>query len=354
MEFIVWTRIFSRAKDRWEARLSGAMANAFASRPPLSPGAAPRRPSLTEDLDLSLRLILAGGRIRFCADAYVAQEAVSRVGQLIRQRARWIQGHLVTWQHLPAVLRSSARLRVRLDLAALLLLPAGLIPLMLATVDGWRTFLAGLGAVSVETLLVWYLLAFASAPLTAWALIREGEIDRGRAIVRAHLFLAYSTFWIIAAGRAVWSILRGDRSWAKTSRNPASVAQIAAERAVRPATRPRLGAFGTAAAIAMVASSSLVLIAAATVGKTYGEVTGAGIEPLRMADVAGITGRPPSTPEGTLLAPSPAPTEVAASASSIPAVAASSAPTRSDNSDSKADPSTEADPAGDHGAIPNN
>jgi hypothetical protein len=180
---------------------------------------------------------------------------------------------------------------------------------------------------SVETLLIWYVLAFASAPLTVWALVREGEVDRVRAIIQAHLFLAYSTFWMIAAGRAVWSILRGDRSWAKTSRSPASVAPIATERQGRRASLPRLGAIGSGAAIAMVASSSLVLITAATVWTTYGEV--AGVQPLSVGAVAGVTGRPPSPPDGVILAVSPEPSETTAVTSPTPAAALPSAPTAS-------------------------
>lgn len=345
LEFVVWARIFSRAKDRLGSATLGGNGQCVRLSALMSLGAAPWRPSLTEDLDLSIRLILNGGRIRFCGDAYVAQEAVSHVRQLIRQRARWVQGHLVTWEHLPAILRSSAPLRVRLDLVAFLFLPAGLVPLALTTVDGWWTFLASLGALSLETLLLWYLLAFASAPLTVWALIRDGEVDRPRAIVQAHLFLAYSTFWLVAAGRAVWSIIRGDRTWAKTSRNPASIAQTgkAVEQLGTPDERggpsvdqvrrgrvPELGAVGCVAAIAMVASSTLVLITAAVFFGTYAEVTSAGAQAPAVDRAAAVTARPPSTPGGAgfvRVGPAPEATEPIASASSSPPAAVAPAPT---------------------------
>jgi hypothetical protein len=342
LEFVVWARIFSRAKDRLGSATLGGNGQCVRLSALMALGAAPWRPSLTEDLDLSLRLILNGGRIRFCGDAYVAQEAVTHVPQLIRQRARWIQGHLVTWEHLPAVLRSSAPLRVRLDLAVLLVLPAGLVPLALATVGGWQTFLASLGSLSLEPLLVWYVLAFASAPLTVWALIREGELDRRRAILQAHLFLAYSTFWMVAAARAVWSIIRGDRAWAKTSRNPASVAQ-AEQREIRhetdrsPVGQARLGhvrglgSLGSLAAIAIVASSTLVLVAAAVVSGTYEEVTNEGAHSF-LGGVEGITGRPPETSGGLAfvgIGASPEPTETIGSPSASPSAAVAPAPTGS-------------------------
>lgn len=54
-----------------------------------------RPQALTEDLDLTMRLYLAGlGTIRHVSDAIVFQEGVDAVGPLIRQRTRWAEGML--------------------------------------------------------------------------------------------------------------------------------------------------------------------------------------------------------------------------------------------------------------------
>ena len=342
IEFVVWARIFSRAKDRLGSATLGGNGQCVRLSALMSLGEAPWRPSLTEDLDLSLRLIVNGGRIRFCGETFVSQEAIPRVLQLVRQRSRWIQGHLVTWEHLPAILKSRAPLRVRLDLAILLILPAGLVPLALATVDGWRTFLTSLGSLSLQPLLAWYLLAFASAPLTIWALLREGETDRRRAIVHAHLFLGYTTFWLAAAGRAVWSILRGDRSWAKTSRSPQSLPALPAADAASPdpdrdivTARPSSWGWGSrrfagVAILALIASTSLVLIAAALLLRSYGDVTAPGVGEFS-GGVSGITGRPPSMPvvpgqPNAVRLPSPVPAASGASVDQAPATVTSPAP----------------------------
>ena len=291
LEFVVWARVFSRAKDLIGSATLGGNGQCVRLSALIPLGDAPWRPSLTEDLDLSLRLILDGGRIRFCGDVYVAQEAVLRVSQLIRQRARWIHGHLVTWQHLPAIVRSAAPLRVRLDLVAFLLLPAALVPLALASIAGWWVLVSSLGALSLEVLLVWYVLAFLSVPLTVWALIRGGEVHRGKAIVQAHLYVVYSMLWMVAAWDAVWSIIRGDDAWAKTSRvrdvaiQPSSAIEpfgTSNQRVGPPGKRvhrgrePGLRVVGAVAAIALVATSTLVLIAAAYLAATtYAEVVSA-------------------------------------------------------------------------------
>ncbi len=86
-------------------------------------GDAPWTDCLTEDLDLSLTLAEDGWRIRFCPDAYVAQQGLPTVKPLLRQRTRWVQGHYQCWSHLPALWRTrSLPLMTKVDLSVYLLL----------------------------------------------------------------------------------------------------------------------------------------------------------------------------------------------------------------------------------------
>lgn len=50
--------------------------------------------STTEDLDLTLRLLLRGYSVRYCGDAIVWQEAVPNSKALLRQRVRWAEGFI--------------------------------------------------------------------------------------------------------------------------------------------------------------------------------------------------------------------------------------------------------------------
>lgn len=78
---------------------------------------------LTEDLDLSLSLVQEGWRIRFCPTAFVAQQGLTRVRPMLRQRTRWVQGHYQCWQHLPGLLRNkTVPLRTRIDLSVYLVM----------------------------------------------------------------------------------------------------------------------------------------------------------------------------------------------------------------------------------------
>jgi cellulose synthase/poly-beta-1,6-N-acetylglucosamine synthase-like glycosyltransferase len=212
-------------------------------------------------------LLIRGGRIRFAGATYVAQEAVAGMRQLVRQRARWVQGHLVAWEHLGEILRSGARFRVRLDLTIFLLLPVALVPVALATVKGWQVFVSSLNQQSMGALLAWYAFAFASAPLTIWVLTATGTPAR-RAVVQAHLFLIYGFFWVIAAFGAIWAIMRGDRSWAKTSRAVSTPARR------QPRVRLTRHAIPVAAALSLLASSTLLMaMAASSAIETYSRAT---------------------------------------------------------------------------------
>jgi 1,2-diacylglycerol 3-beta-glucosyltransferase len=62
---------------------------------------------LTEDLDLGLSLVKEGWRMKFCADAFVSQQGLTRLRPFLRQRTRWIQGHYQCWSHLPSIWRSN-------------------------------------------------------------------------------------------------------------------------------------------------------------------------------------------------------------------------------------------------------
>ena len=60
----------------------------------LSIGAKPWTPSLTEDLDLAVSLMACGWRLASTPMAYVEQQAVTSLRRLVRQRTRWMQGHM--------------------------------------------------------------------------------------------------------------------------------------------------------------------------------------------------------------------------------------------------------------------
>jgi cellulose synthase/poly-beta-1,6-N-acetylglucosamine synthase-like glycosyltransferase/DNA-binding response OmpR family regulator len=107
---------------------------------------------LTEDIDSSLRVLRAGGRIVSDPGLVSTELAPNRVGVLWRQRLRWAQGwSQVSLRHLPSVLGTS-QLSVHQRLGALHLL-------------GWREVVPWI-CMQVGPLLVYWLLQ--GEPLVSW------------------------------------------------------------------------------------------------------------------------------------------------------------------------------------------
>lgn len=63
--------------------------------------------AVTEDLNLAIKIILNGGKIRYCRSQAVYQEAVTEWRAFFRQRVRWAIGNFETlFVYLPQILRS--------------------------------------------------------------------------------------------------------------------------------------------------------------------------------------------------------------------------------------------------------
>src|SRR5207302_10677264 len=80
--------------------------------------------SLTEDLDLGLRLAAVGWRTTTTTRAYVDQQGVESYSRLMRQRTRWYQGHLSSIRRLPELWASEKLGQIGLiELTSYLLVP---------------------------------------------------------------------------------------------------------------------------------------------------------------------------------------------------------------------------------------
>ena len=63
--------------------------------------------AVTEDLNLAIKIILQGGKIRYCGECAVYQEAVTEWSAFFRQRVRWAIGNFETlFVYLPQIIRA--------------------------------------------------------------------------------------------------------------------------------------------------------------------------------------------------------------------------------------------------------
>ena len=123
VEFVGFSAFVQEARDAFGSVGLGGNGQFTRLSALISLGCAPWSDCLTEDLDLGLSLVRRGWRMRFCPNAYVAQQAVTSLRLLFRQRTRWVQGHYQCWRHLPLLLKDkSVNLVTRIDLALYLVL----------------------------------------------------------------------------------------------------------------------------------------------------------------------------------------------------------------------------------------
>ena len=308
MEFVLYTEIFQRGRRHLGSVGLGGNGQFMRLSALRSLGAAPWSRSLTEDLDLGVRLLAHGWRNEYCHTAAVHQQGVVELPRLIRQRSRWFQGHMQSWKLIPTVVRDVPH-RARADLLYHLSSPAILLIASLLSAS-FVLSLVNCAVLAIHGhnpfgwwIAITYALSFGPALLFS-CVYWTRERDNGMSLVRvaglAHLYVCYCLMWYVAGWWAVGRTLRRRTGWAKTER----VAETPVAQPVLVGARPI-----PAAGERMV-------------------VVGAQIRPT--ADAAASAASPPSPPAAvrasmTSAAAGPPATPAAAGPSAVPAAAGSPA-----------------------------
>ena len=189
-------------------------------------GDAPWSDCLAEDLDLGLRLLFRDWKLAFTNRAAVHQEGLDDLRRLLRQRARWIQGHFQCWRHLPAVIQMNARWYTSADLLYHLIWPVfSCFVLPIALILSWFVIAYNLTKIEigvwqwVAALAVGYVLAFATNYTLGFHYrAKARDISFRRTVVLIHLLAAYQIVWTVAGWWSVVRMIRGQRTWNKTER----------------------------------------------------------------------------------------------------------------------------------------
>jgi 1,2-diacylglycerol 3-beta-glucosyltransferase len=199
-------------------------------------GERPWSQRLTEDFDISMNLVAKGHRLAFCPQACVVQQGLTNVRRLVRQRARWLQGHYQVWHRIPQLLKANIRLSTKLDsILSLVLIVSPLIVLADYSAGflswlGWikphSYVLNAIGAISPHLVPVYVVsLAFAiqGMMMVEYAYQRPGIVTwytaPGLAVVSA---VYASCLWVLATFMAFGRALRRNSSWDKTERETLS------------------------------------------------------------------------------------------------------------------------------------
>jgi 1,2-diacylglycerol 3-beta-glucosyltransferase len=284
LEFAIFTQIFQTAR-----RLMGSVGlggnGQFTRLSALeSLGEEPWSDSLTEDLDLGLRLLTNGWKNDFCAKSYVGQQAVPGVGRLARQRTRWFHGHMQSWKRIPDILKSQLAIKTTADLVFYLTSPilvlilspmiflfyGTLVALLIASPGGAAAMLFDRGW-TIPVL--GYALSFGAAPLYGVAYWKENP-DYGlwRSLAVAHLFNVYTYVWTAAAWTFLYRLVFRRRAWTKTARSsegPRIEIRVGRESSPRPVKQRCYFERFVAAGVPPEAASRMTLALWTTVSEIY-------------------------------------------------------------------------------------
>jgi 1,2-diacylglycerol 3-beta-glucosyltransferase len=231
-EFVTFTEIFQRARQLVGSVGLGGNGQFARMSALVTLGDAPWTDCLTEDLDLGIQFLLGGWQNSYCATTHVNQQAVTKLPRLLRQRARWYQGHLQCWSRLPGILRSDLSVLSTLDLvqhlmgaALILLLTVPMVvfytALATAVVVAPHQLAASLTSNYCLPIILLYVLTFGVSPIYAYTYwLRTREVGFFRALVLAHMYTGYTYMWIPAGWWALSRIVFRRRGWAKTARTP--------------------------------------------------------------------------------------------------------------------------------------
>lgn len=176
--------------------------------------------SLTDDLDLTVRLAMRGMKVKYAYCPATYDEKPNRIDVEFRRRVRWATGHFQTFfKYGGALLRRPSR--VTLDAFFYLMNIAS--PLVIwSSVAISALFMAG--AVTYAPIPVWYSagLSLAFLPLFCGAALLEG--DRGF-LKNALPFYALMGLWLVVVPCGLAKAIRGGARWDRTPHSEAGVSQ---------------------------------------------------------------------------------------------------------------------------------
>jgi 1,2-diacylglycerol 3-beta-glucosyltransferase len=193
-------------------------------------GGEPWSRSLTEDLDLGIRLGLAGWRATSTPLACVDQQGVVSLGRLVRQRTRWYQGHMAEGAYIPKVWRAS-KLPTRralefvaylsipwlLDLPWSILFQVSIFKTASTVAGGFGVTGGGIGPALL--LVGWFLASF--APQLGSGIVyyrRDRQVGLDQALLFGVAIVAFNYVAFLCCWWALFRLVRRKESWAKTSR----------------------------------------------------------------------------------------------------------------------------------------
>lgn len=177
--------------------------------------------TLTEDLDLSTKMLLGGYRIRFVAETSVWEQAAPDWSGFWKQRLRWLEGSMLRYlMYLPRLLKGPLHPRQRFDMVMFLTefaLPIYVLFDLLTQV----VWIFTLGYLRLGNLAIVIGAAFIFLVIKLIsAYVREGRYSFWQIIGRTSITMLYMFHWFPLVIAATFNLICGleTRSWKKVKR----------------------------------------------------------------------------------------------------------------------------------------
>ncbi|MBI5460498.1 response regulator [Methanobacterium sp.] len=173
--------------------------------------------AVTEDLNMSIKLILDGHKIRYCPEAVVWQEAVPQWKPFFRQRVRWATGNLETlFVYLAPIIDAKIPLYKKIDSIQYLVFLLFTVFVML----GYIVAILNLGNIvrfAMEAPVIIGIISTVAFFPGVLLGIRRDKVGILRTLVRAVEYWAYCLYLIpLFFAAFIHMLTRKERRWAKT------------------------------------------------------------------------------------------------------------------------------------------
>lgn len=177
--------------------------------------------SVTEDTDLTLRVLLAGDRVRYDITAVDTEEGATTLNRFIRQRYRWARGHQQVWRDYRRYVLRAPHLSLLERIETVMFLLVYHVPVMCTLtllMTGLRV--AGIGPhVTVFELLPLAALLFAGPFCELAVGLIVGRAPRRAAWSIAWMTPIFFVFMLVCTRAWVDGLLGRPYSWVKTTRS---------------------------------------------------------------------------------------------------------------------------------------
>jgi 1,2-diacylglycerol 3-beta-glucosyltransferase len=176
--------------------------------------------TVTEDTDLTLRLLLSGQRVRYDVTAVDEEEAVVTVRRYWTQRYRWARGHQQAWREFRSAVWRSGRLSVLEKIETTMFLLTFHLPVLAAAGVGLLlTGVVGAGGVLDEvSAVLWTLLLLGPLLELSTGLLLAGA-PRRKAWILVFFLPLFAVSMALCTKAWVDGLLGRRYTWAKTARS---------------------------------------------------------------------------------------------------------------------------------------